>query len=81
MIVPGSSAVKRQAEAEGLDRVFKAAGFEWHESACSLCAGVNADFVAPHDMLLELRGDNQPPSSRLSPTWPGCGCWAGCPAT
>ncbi|MGH7715781.1 MAG: 3-isopropylmalate dehydratase large subunit, partial [Vulcanimicrobiaceae bacterium] len=47
MVVPGSTAVKRQAEGEGLDRVFKDAGFEWHESACSMCAAVNADFVAP----------------------------------
>jgi 3-isopropylmalate/(R)-2-methylmalate dehydratase large subunit len=47
MVVPGSSAVKRQAEDEGLDRIFKEAGFEWHASACSMCAAVNADFVAP----------------------------------
>jgi 3-isopropylmalate/(R)-2-methylmalate dehydratase large subunit len=37
MVVPGSSAVKRAAEAEGLDAVFTAAGFEWRESGCSLC--------------------------------------------
>jgi 3-isopropylmalate/(R)-2-methylmalate dehydratase large subunit len=43
--VPGSSAVKREAEAEGLDRIFKDAGFEWHESSCSMCAGMNADHV------------------------------------
>jgi 3-isopropylmalate/(R)-2-methylmalate dehydratase large subunit len=47
MVVPGSSSVKRQAEDEGLDRIFKEAGFEWHASACSMCAAVNADFVAP----------------------------------
>ncbi|HEY1727371.1 MAG TPA: 3-isopropylmalate dehydratase large subunit [Candidatus Baltobacteraceae bacterium] len=47
MVVPGSSSVKRQAEAEGLDRIFKEAGFEWHASACSMCAAVNADFVPP----------------------------------
>jgi 3-isopropylmalate/(R)-2-methylmalate dehydratase large subunit len=37
LCVPGSSRVKRQAEAEGLDRIFRAAGFEWRESGCSLC--------------------------------------------
>lgn len=47
MVVPGSTAIKQQAEAEGLDRIFRDAGFEWHESACSMCASVNADFVAP----------------------------------
>lgn len=45
MVVPGSTRIKRDAEAEGLDRVFKDAGFEWHESACSMCAAVNADRV------------------------------------
>ncbi|MGH7682729.1 MAG: 3-isopropylmalate dehydratase large subunit [Vulcanimicrobiaceae bacterium] len=45
MVVPGSSSVKRQAENEGLDRTFKEAGFEWHESGCSMCAALNADFV------------------------------------
>lgn len=45
LVVPGSSGVKRQAEAEGLDRIFRAAGFEWHESACSLCAALGPDVV------------------------------------
>ena len=45
MVVPGSTATKRQAEAEGIDRLLQEAGFEWHESACSMCASVNADFV------------------------------------
>jgi 3-isopropylmalate/(R)-2-methylmalate dehydratase large subunit len=43
MVVPGSGLVKAQAEAEGLDRVFKAAGFEWREPGCSMCLGMNAD--------------------------------------
>lgn len=43
MIVPGSGLVKRQAEQEGLDQVFKAAGFEWREPGCSMCLGMNAD--------------------------------------
>ena len=47
MIVPGSGLVKEQAEAEGLDRIFKAAGFEWREPGCSMCLGMNPDRVAP----------------------------------
>ena len=46
-VVPGSNATKRQAEAEGLDRVFREAGFEWRESGCSKCYGPNGDYVAP----------------------------------
>jgi 3-isopropylmalate/(R)-2-methylmalate dehydratase large subunit len=42
-VVPGSGLVKSQAEAEGLDRVFKAAGFEWREPGCSMCVGMNGD--------------------------------------
>lgn len=45
MVVPGSSGVKRQAEAEGLDRIFLAAGFEWRDSSCSMCGGSNGDTV------------------------------------
>ncbi|GGG44176.1 3-isopropylmalate dehydratase large subunit 1 [Caldovatus sediminis] len=44
-VVPGSEAVKRQAEAEGLDRVFKDAGFEWREPGCSMCLAMNGDRV------------------------------------
>ncbi|MGD0439353.1 MAG: 3-isopropylmalate dehydratase large subunit [Acidimicrobiales bacterium] len=43
LVVPGSRQVKRQAEAEGLDRVFRDAGFEWRESGCSMCLGMNPD--------------------------------------
>ena len=43
MVVPGSGLVKEQAEREGLDQVFKAAGFEWREPGCSMCLGMNAD--------------------------------------
>ena len=43
LVVPGSSTVKREAEARGLDRVFRAAGFAWGESGCSMCAGGNGD--------------------------------------
>ncbi len=58
MVVPGSSAVKRQAEAEGLDRIFKQAGFEWHESACSMCASANADVVAPFQRCVATSNRN-----------------------
>ncbi|MGB6604111.1 MAG: 3-isopropylmalate dehydratase large subunit [Steroidobacteraceae bacterium] len=46
LVVPGSQAIKRQAEAEGLDRVFLDAGAEWRESGCSMCIGMNGDVVA-----------------------------------
>jgi 3-isopropylmalate/(R)-2-methylmalate dehydratase large subunit len=45
-VVPGSSAVKRQAEAEGIDRIFRAAGFDWQDSGCSLCTALNGDLLA-----------------------------------
>ncbi|MCW8086598.1 3-isopropylmalate dehydratase large subunit [Sabulicella glaciei] len=45
MVSPGSTLVKHQAEAEGLDRVFREAGFEWRESGCSMCVGMNGDLV------------------------------------
>ena len=44
-VVPGSTQVKRRAEAEGLDRIFKAAGFEWREAGCSMCIAINGDAV------------------------------------
>ncbi len=47
MIVPGSGLVKQQAEEEGLDQVFKAAGFEWREPGCSMCLGMNPDQLKP----------------------------------
>lgn len=46
LISPGSSSVKRQAEAEGLDRLFRDAGLEWADSGCSMCVGINGDLVA-----------------------------------
>ena len=46
MVVPGSGLVKQQAEQEGLDKVFKSAGFEWREPGCSMCLGMNADQLA-----------------------------------
>jgi 3-isopropylmalate/(R)-2-methylmalate dehydratase large subunit len=46
-VSPGSSAVKQQAEQEGLDRIFREAGLEWAESGCSMCVGINGDLVPP----------------------------------
>jgi 3-isopropylmalate/(R)-2-methylmalate dehydratase large subunit len=47
MVVPGSGQVKRQAEKEGLDRVFKEAGFDWREAGCSMCLAMNPDRLDP----------------------------------
>lgn len=47
LVVPGSGLVKRQAEAEGLDEIFRAAGFEWREPGCSMCLAMNADRLEP----------------------------------
>ncbi len=47
MVVPGSQSVKKQAESEGLDEIFKEAGFEWRESGCSMCLGMNPDILEP----------------------------------
>ncbi len=47
MVVPGSAAVKLQAEAEGLDRIFKDAGLDWREAGCSMCLGMNEDILQP----------------------------------
>ena len=47
MVVPGSHAVKAQAEAEGLDTIFRAAGFDWREPGCSMCLGMNPDILQP----------------------------------
>jgi 3-isopropylmalate/(R)-2-methylmalate dehydratase large subunit len=46
-VVPGSGLIKRQAEAEGLDRIFTDAGFDWREAGCSMCLGTNGEIVAP----------------------------------
>ena len=47
MVVPGSAAIKQQAEAEGLDRIFKDANFDWREAGCSMCLGMNPDILEP----------------------------------
>jgi 3-isopropylmalate/(R)-2-methylmalate dehydratase large subunit len=57
-VVPGSTAVKRAAEAEGLDRIFREAGFEWRESACSLCSAVNGETVPPGERAISSTNRN-----------------------
>src|SRR5499426_71857 len=58
LVSPGSSAVKRQAEEEGLDRVFRDAGLEWGESGCSMCVGINGDGVAPGERCASTTNRN-----------------------
>jgi 3-isopropylmalate/(R)-2-methylmalate dehydratase large subunit len=58
LVVPGSGLVKRQAEAEGLDQVFKAAGFEWREPGCSMCLAMNADRLEPGDRCASTSNRN-----------------------
>ncbi|CAB1129302.1 3-isopropylmalate dehydratase (large subunit) [Candidatus Hydrogenisulfobacillus filiaventi] len=58
MVVPGSGLVKRQAEAEGLDRVFREAGFEWRESGCSMCLAMNEDVLAPGERCASTSNRN-----------------------
>jgi 3-isopropylmalate/(R)-2-methylmalate dehydratase large subunit len=58
MVVPGSSSVKREAEAAGLDRVFRDAGFFWGESGCSMCAGGNGDRGQPGERCVSTTNRN-----------------------
>ncbi|MBL8476247.1 MAG: 3-isopropylmalate dehydratase large subunit [Methyloversatilis sp.] len=58
MVVPGSGLVRAQAEAEGLDKVFKAAGFEWREPGCSMCLGMNADRLDPGERCASTSNRN-----------------------
>ncbi len=58
MVVPGSMTVKREAEAEGLDRVFIEAGFDWREPGCSMCAGLNADKVGERERCVATSNRN-----------------------
>jgi 3-isopropylmalate/(R)-2-methylmalate dehydratase large subunit len=58
LVVPGSGLVKRQAEAEGLHRVFEAAGFEWREPGCSMCLGMNDDALRPGDRCASTSNRN-----------------------
>lgn len=58
MVVPGSQAVKAQAEQEGLDVVFKTAGFDWREPGCSMCLGMNPDILAPGERCASTSNRN-----------------------
>ena len=58
MVVPGSGLVRAQAEAEGLDEVFRKAGFEWREPGCSMCLGMNPDILAPGERCASTSNRN-----------------------
>jgi 3-isopropylmalate/(R)-2-methylmalate dehydratase large subunit len=58
MVVPGSQRVKKEAERIGLDKVFKDAGFEWRESGCSMCLGMNSDILAPYERCASTSNRN-----------------------
>ena len=83
-VVPGSQQTKRDAEAEGLDRVFREAGFQWRESGCSLCLGANGELVAPGARCVSTSNRNfvgrQGPGARThlaSPTMAAAAAIAG----
>ena len=75
MIVPGSGLVKQQAEAEGLDTVFKRAGFDWREAGCSMCLGMNEDQLSPGERCASTSNRNfegrQGPGGRTHLVSPG----------
>ena len=58
MVVPGSGLVKEQAEKEGLDKIFKNAGFEWREPGCSMCLGMNPDQLKPKERCASTSNRN-----------------------
>jgi 3-isopropylmalate/(R)-2-methylmalate dehydratase large subunit len=58
MVVPGSATVKKQAESEGLDRVFTEAGFEWRRAGCSMCLGMNPDVLSPGERCASTSNRN-----------------------
>ena len=85
MVVPGSTSVKRSAEAAGLDRIFRAAGFSWGESGCSMCAGGNGDRGEPGERCVSTTNRNfehrQGPGVRThlaSPATAAASALAGC---
>ncbi len=84
MVSPGSSLVKQQAEQEGLDRVFVAAGLEWVDSGCSMCVGMNGDQLAPGERCASTTNRNfkgrQGPGGRthlMSPAMAAAACVTG----
>jgi 3-isopropylmalate/(R)-2-methylmalate dehydratase large subunit len=58
MVVPGSQNIKRQAEEEGLDVIFREAGFDWRESGCSMCLGMNPDILVPEERCASTSNRN-----------------------
>jgi 3-isopropylmalate/(R)-2-methylmalate dehydratase large subunit len=58
LVVPGSGLVKAQAEAEGIDRIFREAGFEWREPGCSMCLAMNADRLEPGERCASTSNRN-----------------------
>jgi 3-isopropylmalate/(R)-2-methylmalate dehydratase large subunit len=58
LVVPGSAAVKRLAEEEGLDRIFVQAGFEWRNAGCSMCLGMNPDVLLPGERCASTSNRN-----------------------
>jgi 3-isopropylmalate/(R)-2-methylmalate dehydratase large subunit len=58
MVVPGSQEIKRQAEAEGLDRIFRDAGAEWREAGCSMCIAMNGDQLQPGEYSVSTSNRN-----------------------
>jgi 3-isopropylmalate/(R)-2-methylmalate dehydratase large subunit len=58
MVVPGSMRVRAQAESEGLDRIFKDAGFEWRAAGCSMCLGMNPDKLRPGERCASTSNRN-----------------------
>lgn len=58
LVVPGSGLVKKQAESEGLDKIFENAGFEWREAGCSMCLGMNPDILDPHERCASTSNRN-----------------------
>lgn len=85
LVVPGSGATKAQAEAEGLDRVFLASGFEWREAGCSMCLGMNPDRLEPGQRCASTSNRNfegrQGPGGRthlMSPAMAAAAAISGC---
>ena len=80
LVVPGSELVKRQAEAEGIDQVVRAAGAEWREPGCSMCIAMNGDLVAPGQLAVSTSNRNfegrQGPGSRTLLASPMTAAWA-----
>jgi 3-isopropylmalate/(R)-2-methylmalate dehydratase large subunit len=58
LVVPGSGLIKRQAEQEGLDRIFREAGFEWREPGCSMCLAMNDDRLKPGERCASTSNRN-----------------------